>query len=169
MNTNGEGRTSKREQQVPAGMNDSRQYPERPIVGVGAVVIDGGKVLLVRRKYEPLKGHWSLPGGAVEVGEPLETALTREMQEETGLVVDVGPVIEVFDRITHDDEGRVLYHFVLVDYLCWPTGGALAADSDVAEVVFADPGELAQYVLTAKATSVIERAFELDRQAESLK
>ncbi|HWV94904.1 MAG TPA: hypothetical protein VNZ24_11315, partial [Vicinamibacterales bacterium] len=80
-----------------------------------------------------------------------------------------GPVIEVFDRITHDDEGRVLYHFVLVDYLCWPTGGALAADSDVAEVVFADPGELAQYVLTAKATSVIERAFELDRQAESLK
>jgi len=146
-------------------VNDRRKYPDRPYVGVGAVIVQDGRVLLVKRKYEPLAGQWSLPGGAVEVGETLEACLVREMLEETGLEIRVGPVIEVFDRITHDDEGRVLYHFVLVDYLCWPTGGALAADSDVAEVVFADPGELAQYVLTAKATSVIERAFELDRQA----
>ena len=127
------------------------------------MIVQDGKVLLVKRKYEPLAGQWSLPGGAVEVGETLEACVVREMLEETGLEVEVGPVIEVFDRITHDDEGRVRYHFVLVDYLCWPTGGDLAAGSDVAEAVFADPGELAAYDLTAKATSVIERAFELDR------
>jgi 8-oxo-dGTP diphosphatase len=145
--------------------SDRRKYPDRPYVGVGAVIVQDRKVLLVKRKYEPLAGQWSLPGGAVEVGETLEACLVREMLEETGLEVRVGPVIEVFDRITHDDEGRVLYHFVLVDYLCWPTGGLLTADSDVADVVFADPGDLAPYDLTAKATSVIQRAFELDRQA----
>lgn len=144
-------------------MNDRRKYPDRPYVGVGAVIVQGGKVLLVKRKYEPLAGQWSLPGGAVEVGETLEGCLVREMLEETGLEIRVGPVIEVFDRITHDDEGRVMYHFVLVDYLCWPVGGVLTADSDVAEVLFASPDDLARYDLTAKAASVIQRAFELDR------
>jgi ADP-ribose pyrophosphatase YjhB (NUDIX family) len=131
---------------------------------VGAVVVQNGKVLLVKRKYEPLAGQWSLPGGAVEIGETLEGCLVREMLEETGLEVSVGPVIEVFDRITRDDEGRVMYHFVLVDYLCWPTGGVLSASSDVAEVIFADPENLFQYDLTSKATSVVERALVLDRQ-----
>ena len=101
-------------------MSESRQYPERPIVGVGAVIVDEGKVLLIRRRYEPLKGEWSLPGGMVEIGETLESALMREMLEETGLRVDVGPVVEVFDRIMRDEQQRVRYHFVLVDYLCWP-------------------------------------------------
>jgi mutator protein MutT len=96
----------------------TRQYPDRPFVGVGAVIVDGGRVLLVRRKHEPLAGEWSLPGGAVEVGETLEECVIREMREETGLDVEVGPVIEVFDRITRDGAGRVQYHFVLVDYLC---------------------------------------------------
>ena len=128
------------------------------------MIVQDGKVLLVKRKYEPLAGRWSLPGGAVEVGETLETCVAREMLEETGLEVRVGPVVEVLDRITHDDEGRVLYHFVLVDYLCWPTGGVLTADSDVADVVFAEPADLARYALTAKATSVIQRALEIDRQ-----
>jgi mutator protein MutT len=145
-------------------VSDRRKYPDRPYVGVGAVIVQGGKVLLVKRKYEPLAGQWSLPGGAVEVGETLESCLVREMLEETGLEVRVGPVVEVLDRITHDDEGRVMYHFVLVDYLCWPTGGALTPDSDVADVVFADPDDLTRYQLTAKATSVIQRALELDRQ-----
>ena len=140
-----------------------RQYPDRPYVGVGAVIVDDGRVLLVKRKYEPLAGQWSLPGGAVDVGETLEEAVAREMLEETGLVVDVGPVIEVFDRITRDDDGRVRYHFVLVDYLCWPVGGTLAAASDVADAVFADPADLARYGLTAKATAVIERALDMDR------
>lgn len=129
------------------------------------MIVQDGKVLLVKRKSEPLAGQWSLPGGAVEVGETLETCVAREILEETGLEVRVGPVVEVLDRITHDDEGRVLYHFVLVDYLCWPTGGVLAADSDVADVVFAEPADLARYALTAKATSVIQRGLEIDRQA----
>ena len=94
---------------------NTRQYPERPIVGVGAVIIDDGKVLLIRRRYEPLAGQWSLPGGAVDIGETLEAATAREMKEETGLDVEVGPVIEVFDRIIKDEDERVRYHYVLVD------------------------------------------------------
>jgi 8-oxo-dGTP diphosphatase len=146
-------------------VTDSRQYPERPIVGVGAVIVDEGKVVLIRRKYEPLKGQWSLPGGMVEVGEPLETALTREMLEETALVVEVGPVIEVFDRIMRDEERRVRYHFVLIDYLCWPSSGSLHAGSDVDAAIWVDPAKLGEYALTEKATSVIQRGLTLAREA----
>ena len=146
-------------------MNDSRQYPERPIVGVGGVVVDEGKVVLIRRKYEPLKGHWSLPGGMVEIGETLERALTREMLEETGLVVDVGPVIEVFDRITRDEDRRVRYHFVLIDYVCWRADGVLQAGSDVDAAMWVDPTDLTKYSLTDKATSVIRRGITLARDA----
>jgi len=146
-------------------VRDLREYPERPIVGVGAVIVDAAKVLLIRRRYEPLKGQWSLPGGAVEVGEPLEHAVAREMLEETGLVVKVGPVIEVFDRIMRDDTKRVRYHFVLVDYLCWPHGGELRAGSDVDDAIWVDPDQLGPYALTEKATSVIQRAMTLLREA----
>jgi 8-oxo-dGTP diphosphatase len=139
----------------------SRRYPDRPIVGVGAVILYEGNVLLVKRRYEPLAGRWSLPGGTVEVGETLEDALAREMREETGLEVTVGPVIEVFDRILHDAEQRVEYHFVLVDYLCSPAGGTLAAGSDVDDARFVGPGELGPYELTDKAQQVIARALEL--------
>ena len=109
-----------------------RFYPDRPYVGVGAVIVDRGHVVLIKRKHEPLAGQWSLPGGAVELGESLEDCVRREMLEETGLDVEVGPVIEVFDRITRDDQGAVSYHFVLVDYLCWPLRGVLCAATDVA-------------------------------------
>ena len=146
-------------------MSESRQYPDRPIVGVGAVIVDEGKVLLIRRRDEPLKGEWSLPGGMVEVGETLESALMREMLEETGLRVDVGPVVEVFDRIMRDEQQRVRYHFVLVDYLCWPADGSLQAGSDVDAAIWVDPATLARYSLTEKATSVIERALTLAREA----
>ena len=142
-----------------------REYPERPIVGVGAVIVETGRVVLIRRRYEPLAGQWSLPGGTVELGETLEQGAAREMLEETGLVVDVGPVIEVFDRIIFDDSKRVRYHFVLVDYLCWPISGQLRAGSDVEDAVFAAPDDLPKYGLTAKATAVIERGFELARKA----
>jgi len=111
-------------------------------VGVGAVIVDDGKVVLIKRKYEPLKGQWSLPGGMVEIGETLEAALAREMLEETGLRVDVGPVIEVFDRIMRDEEHRVRYHYVLIDYLCWPADGLLQAVSDVDVAIWADPATL---------------------------
>ena len=134
-------------------------------MGVGAVIVDDGKVVLVKRKYEPLKGQWSLPGGMVEIGEMLESALAREMLEETGLRVDVGPVIEVFDRIMRDEEHRVRYHFVLVDYLCWPADGSLQAGSDVDMAIWADPAALGQYALTEKATSVIQRGLTLAREA----
>jgi mutator protein MutT len=144
---------------------DRRTYPERPYVGVGAVVVDAGKVLIVKRRYDPLAGQWSIPGGGVEVGETLEECVAREILEETGLDIAVGPVIEVFDRISRDDDGRVRYHFVLVDYLCWPVGGALTPASDVADARFVDPAALGPYELTDKAMEVISRALELDRTA----
>jgi len=143
----------------------AREYPDRPFVGVGAVIIAGGSVVLVRRGAPPLKGEWSLPGGAVEVGETLEDCVRREMKEETGLDVEVGPVVEVFDRITRDADDRVQYHYVLVDYVCWPAGGALRAASDVDAAVLADPNDLERYRLTDKATAVIARALELAREA----
>jgi len=140
---------------------DSRQYPERPIVGVGAVIVKSGKVLLVKRRYEPLAGRWSIPGGTLELGETLETGVAREMLEETGLEIEVGPVIEVFDRIIFDADKRVRYHFVLVDYLCWPIGGQLQAGSDVDAAVMVDPASLDEYDLTEKAREVIARALEV--------
>ena len=147
-------------------VNEGRQYPERPIVGIGAVIVDDrGRVVLIKRRYDPLAGRWSLPGGAVELGETLEASVAREMLEETGLDVDVGPVIEVFDRITVDDDRRVRYHYVLVDYLCWPVGGELCAGGDVDDAVFVAPADLKAYDLTVKATAVIERALQLAREA----
>jgi 8-oxo-dGTP diphosphatase len=137
----------------------SREYPDRPVVGIGAVVVQNGRVLLVKRRYAPLAGEWSLPGGGVEVGETLDACVVRELREETGLDVEVGPVIEVFDRITHDADGRVQYHYVLVDYLCWPIGGELVAASDVADAAWVDPPDITSFKITAKATAVIERAL----------
>ena len=147
-------------------MNDSRQYPARPIVGVGAVVLDGhGQVVLIRRRFEPLAGQWSLPGGALEIGEALEEGVAREVLEETGLEVSVGPMIEAFDRITRDETDRVKFHFVLVDYLCHAVGGRLQAGSDVDAVALVSPDGLSDYQLTTKATAVIARALELARDA----
>jgi ADP-ribose pyrophosphatase YjhB (NUDIX family) len=137
----------------------SRQYPGQPIVGVGAVIIHDGKVVLVKRRYEPLAGQWSLPGGRLELGESLEAGLAREMLEETGLEVQVGPVVDVFDRILLDPERKVRYHYVLIDYLCRPVGGVLAHGSDVAAAEFVDPADLLRFRLTPKATSVIEKAL----------
>ena len=142
----------------------SREYPDRPFVGVGAVIVDGERVVLVKRGSPPLKGEWSLPGGAVEVGETLEACVAREMTEETGLEVEVGPVIEVFDRITHDADGRVQFHYVLVDYLCWPRAGTLRAGSDVDDVALVAVDDLGKYALTEKAMAVIARALDLARK-----
>jgi 8-oxo-dGTP diphosphatase len=141
----------------------SRQYPGQPIVGVGAVIMKDGKVVLVKRRFEPLAGQWSLPGGRLELGETLEAGLAREMLEETGLEVEVGPVVDVFDRILLDPERKVRYHYVLIDYLCRPIGGTLTHGSDVAAAELVDPGELDRYRLTPKATSVIEKALDVGR------
>jgi 8-oxo-dGTP diphosphatase len=139
----------------------TRAYPDRPFVGVGAVIVEAGRVLLVKRRFEPLAGQWSLPGGAVDLGETLEGCVIREMREETGLEVVAGPVIEVFDRIMHDADGRVQYHYVLVDYVCRPVGGSLAAASDAADVAWAAPADLPSFNLTEKAKAVIARGFVL--------
>ena len=144
----------------------SRAYPDRPFVGVGAVIVDAAaRVLLVKRRFEPLAGQWSLPGGAVDVGETLQACVIREVLEETGLEVEVGPVIEVFDRIMHDADGRVQYHYVLVDYVCRPVGGTLTAASDVADVAWVEAGGLAEFCLTDKAMAVIAQGFSLAADA----
>lgn len=123
-----------------------REYPEAPIVGVGAVVVHAGRVLLIERANEPLKGEWSLPGGGLEVGETLEEGVMREVLEETGLRVTPVRVAEVFDRISRDEDGRVRYHFVLVDFLCYLSEGeraeALRCASDAARARWAGPEEL---------------------------
>jgi ADP-ribose pyrophosphatase YjhB (NUDIX family) len=122
------------------------------------VVFVGSRVLLIKRRFEPLAGRWSLPGGALELGETLAEGLAREMKEETGLDIVVGPVVDVFDRITRDAEGRARFHYVLVDFLCTVLEGTPTAASDVAEVALVEIGDLARYDLTPKTIEVIARA-----------
>ena len=141
-----------------------REYPDRPILGVGAVVLDGDRVLLVRRGNEPLKGEWSLPGGAVEVGETLETAVAREVLEETGLEVEVGPMIDVLDRIRVDLVGRTRYHFVLIDYLCRPTGGTLCCATDAADATWATIADLAEFSLVPATVEMIHKGVARERE-----
>jgi 8-oxo-dGTP diphosphatase len=106
-----------------------REFPEAPLVGVGAVIVHDGRVLLVRRGRDPMKGQWTLPGGVLEVGESLAEGVAREVREETGLDVEILELVELLDRI-HRDDGRVRYHYVIADYLCRVTGGELQAASD---------------------------------------
>jgi ADP-ribose pyrophosphatase YjhB (NUDIX family) len=140
----------------------SARPPTRPIVGVGAVVfVESGGVVLVKRRHEPLAGQWSLPGGRLELGESLQAGTAREIHEETGLVVDVGPVVDVFDRILLDELGGVRHHFVLVDFLCRPRAGTLVAGSDVVDVCAVRPADVASYRVAPKAQAVIDRAVEM--------
>ena len=138
-----------------------RQYPSRPFVGVGGVVFIDGRVVLVKRRHEPLAGEWSLPGGAIELGETLHEGLRRELREEIGIETKVGPLVELFDRITRDTDGQVRYHYVLADYLCHHVSGELRPGADADTVALADPTDLSRYGLTEKAESVIGRAVQL--------
>lgn len=117
-----------------------REFPSAPIVAIGAVIVDAGRVLLVRRGSEPLKGQWSLPGGALELGESLCDGLVREVREETGLSVEPVELIELLDRI-HRDGGRVRYHYVIADYLCRVAGGNAKAATDAEDVRWTEPSE----------------------------
>ncbi len=143
-----------------------REYPSRPLAGVGGVVFVEGRVVLVKRRFAPLAGQWSLPGGAIEVGETLETALRRELLEETGLDTRVGPLIELFDRITRDPAGRVQYHFILADYLCFHVSGSPTPGSDALDLALADPADLDRFALTPEATRVVRRGAELARRSD---
>jgi 8-oxo-dGTP diphosphatase len=123
-------------------MSDDRTYPERPIIGVGAVIVSGHRALVVRRANEPLKGQWSVPGGMLELGETLQQGLIREVLEETSLTVEPLEVLEVFDSIFRDPDGRVRYHYVLIDYLCNVVSGDATPATDVSDVRWVSEEEL---------------------------
>lgn len=155
-------------------MASSREFPARPIVGVGGVIIQNGRTILIRRGSEPLLGHWSIPGGTLELGETLVEGVAREMLEETGLVVRVLDLIEVFERIIPEGpdkpgepKARLRYHYVIADYLCERVSGEPRAGGDVTDIAWASPAELQRYNLTETALRILRRAFEMDcaRQA----
>jgi len=138
-----------------------RRYPAHPLVGVGAIILREDRVLLVLRDREPQKGYWSLPGGLLELGERIEDAVRREALEETGLVVEPVALVEVFERILRDAQGRVEYHYVLLDYLCRVTGGQEQAAGDARSLWWARRHELGTCRLTEGTLAVIEKAFRI--------
>ena len=138
---------------------DSRRYPPRPILGVGALIFRGEKLLLAERAGPPMQGQWSLPGGVVETGETLLEALSREVLEETGLVVTEARFFELFERIIRDDHGEPEYHYVLVDYVCGVAPGDSCAGDDVSNCAWVSRADLERYEITAGTRDVIERAF----------
>jgi 8-oxo-dGTP diphosphatase len=149
----------------------AREYPDRPVVGVGGVVIENGRALLIKRGSEPLLGQWSIPGGTLELGESLQQGVARELLEETGLKVEVLDMIEVFDRIFLDpaapngeDKARPKYHYVIVDYLCERLAGEAQAGSDVTDIAYATEEELENFNMTRTATRVLHRAFAMARE-----
>lgn len=137
-----------------------REYPERPFVGIGAIVINDSRVLLVKRGQPPIQGQWSIPGGVLEVGELVRDAARREALEETGLVVEPGELLGVYDRVLYDSEKRVQYHYVLIDFLCRLVGGELRAASDAAEVRWFTREELPTLKLAEDTLEVILKGFE---------
>jgi 8-oxo-dGTP diphosphatase len=147
-------------------MHEVREFPERPLVGVGGVVISNGRVLLARRGSPPLEGQWSIPGGLLEVGETLVAAVRRELLEETAVEVRVIELIEVFERIDMDGSGQARHHFVVLDYLCERLNGEACAGSDVTDVKWAAPEELEQYSLSEAATRVVLRGFQMMRERQ---
>jgi 8-oxo-dGTP diphosphatase len=142
-----------------AELSPKREYPGAPVVGVGGVVIRDGRALLIKRGSAPLKDQWSIPGGTLELGESIQEGVRRELLEETGIEVRVGELIEVFDRIFRDADGKIQYHFVIVDYLCEAISGEARAASDVTDVAWVNEADLWNYKLTEAATRVIRKAF----------
>ena len=136
-----------------------REFPEVPLVGVGAIIIEDSRVLLVKRAHPPLQAQWSIPGGVLEVGELVREAAIREAREETGLTVEPGELLGVYDRILRDVAQRVQYHYVLIDFLCRRVAGDLAAASDAAEVRWFSREELPELKLAEDTADVIRKGF----------
>jgi len=137
----------------------TREYPDRPLIGVGSIIIEDDRVVLVKRAHPPIQGQWSIPGGVLEVGEFVREAAVREAQEETGLIVEPGELLGVFDRVLRDADKRVQYHYVLIDFLCRRIGGELLAASDAAEVRWFTPDELPALNLAEDTLAVIQKGF----------
>jgi len=137
-----------------------REYPDVPLVGVGAIIIERNQVVLVKRAHAPLQGQWSIPGGMLEVGETLREAAVREVLEETGLRVEAGELLGVFDRIVRDDEQRTLYHYVLIDFLCRRIAGEPVAAGDATEARWFKQDEIAKLSLAEDTARVINLGFE---------
>ena len=140
-------------------MKNNRRYPQHPLLGVAALIFEGDRILMARRGQQPLMGLWSLPGGLVEAGESLENALRREIREETGLEIRPLGVLEIFERIMRDADGAPEYHYVLLDYICRVTGGALCAGDDVSSVEWVRRGDLPNLTITEGTLAVIEKGF----------
>jgi 8-oxo-dGTP diphosphatase len=136
-----------------------REFPEFPLVGVGSIIIEDDRVLLVKRAHPPIQGQWSIPGGVLEIGELVREAAVREAREETGLIVEPGDLLGVYDRILHNHEKRVQYHYVLIDFLCRRVGGELLAASDAAEVRWFTREELPALKLAEDTQDVIRKGF----------
>jgi ADP-ribose pyrophosphatase YjhB (NUDIX family) len=137
-----------------------REFPESPLVGVGAIIIEGERVMLVKRAHPPIQGQWSIPGGVLEVGEMVREAAIREAREETGLVVEAGELLGVYDRIIRGSDRRVQYHYLLVDFLCRRVGGELQAASDASEVGWFTRAELPALNLAVETLDVIQKGFD---------
>jgi ADP-ribose pyrophosphatase YjhB (NUDIX family) len=138
----------------------NREFPETPLVGVGAIIIEDARVLLVKRAHPPLQAQWSIPGGVLEVGELIREAAIREAREETGLIVDPVELLGVYDRVLRNPERRVQYHYVLIDFLCRKVGGELSAASDAAEVCWFTREELPALHLAEDTLDVVNKGFE---------
>jgi 8-oxo-dGTP diphosphatase len=136
-----------------------REFPEVPLVGVGAIIIEGDRVVLVKRAHPPLQAEWSIPGGVLEVGELVREAAIREAREETGLTVEPGELLGVYDRVLRNSEKRVQYHYVLIDFLCRRVAGELAAASDAADVRWFSREELLALKMAEDTVEVIRKGF----------
>ena len=136
-----------------------REYPDTPLVGVGAIIIDEDRVVLVKRGHAPLQGKWSIPGGVLEVGETLRKAVVREVREETGLTIEPGELLGVFERVLPDDQGRMRYHYVLIDFLCRRVTGELSAADDAEQARWFHRHELAGLELARETEEVILKGF----------
>ncbi|HTX52147.1 MAG TPA: NUDIX hydrolase [Candidatus Baltobacteraceae bacterium] len=142
-----------------------RDYPDRPFLAVGTIVVRDGRILLARRGKEPSYGLWSIPGGAVEVGEDLKTAARREVREECGIEVECTDVIEIVERVTRDSAGRVRFHYVIIDYLAHWVSGELKSSDEVLEARWVPPAEFAQYEMTRGTPDVVLRMLATGRRA----